>query len=103
MSTHQGTTIKEAFAMVEEWERRNNVLCATCQQPRGIHAYFGSFCPNPDWRDPQRYLTTTFAQASPTCIASIGTNATGEEGFDCGKPAVGDTEFCEKHLGESGI
>ncbi len=103
MSTHQGTTIKESFRMVEEWERRNAIPCATCGAPRGLHANFTSKCPNPDWRDPNRYLETEFMQASQTCIASVGTNATGEEGHDCGKPTIGDTELCAKHLEENGI
>ncbi len=42
-------------------------------------------------------------EASKTCTACFGSNDTGEFGYECGRPSVGDSEMCEKHLAEFGI
>lgn len=44
------------------------------------------------------YCQFRLAEIPRTCMACIPTNAIGEEGFECGKPAVGDSEMCAEHL-----
>jgi hypothetical protein len=50
------------------------------------------------------YLNADFtfieSKVKSTCQAIIPTNSIATEGCACGKPTVGDTEMCQKHLEE---
>lgn len=49
-----------------------------------------------------RYQRELAARAEANeCIAGIGTDATGENGFACGKKVVQGTNYCPLHVGEA--
>ena len=113
--THQGTTFHELNAQVDNVlalspRRRSSVdrinrkgwvilisarshLCAHVMQSGDILAWW-------IMADLQDEL---ISEPVKTCIAPIATNWTGEEAVECGRPAIGDSGMCEKHLGECGV
>jgi len=85
-------------------DKENAKVCAHCGEPLGSHSFIGWRCPNRTYEG-DLYLISTFAErkVSDTCMAIIPTNSIATEGCACGRPAVGNTEMCERHLAENGI
>lgn len=96
-----------------------------CGRTLGEHSFNEWRCPNAQYgvSGGEMYLDASFAESkdggrmslegalidaeqyrpdreSHTCQAIVPTNSIATEGCACGKPAVGDTEMCQKHLEE---
>jgi hypothetical protein len=71
-----------------------------CGRTLGEHSFNEWRCPNAQYGESggEMYLNSSFAESKPTCQAIIPTNSIATEGCACGKPAVEDTEMCQKHL-----
>lgn len=77
---------------------------SVCGKSLGEHSFVEWRCPNQSYTGDLYHLKTFVeSKVSQTCMAIIPTNSIATEGSPCGKPAVGNTEMCERHLAENGI